>query len=151
MTDSANAQPAQSEFEPNATPWVRRQLEKIDATGSTRAVDVQGREVMVLTMIGAKSGKPRRVPLMRVEHEGVYAAVGSHGGAPKDPVWVANLLANPEMTLQDGTEVSQVVARRTTDEERELWWPRCVAAYPPYAEYQTKTDRQIPVFLLEPR
>ncbi|WP_029138482.1 nitroreductase family deazaflavin-dependent oxidoreductase [Nakamurella lactea] len=150
MTTDATATPSQ-QFEPNATPWVRKQLEKIDATGTTRSVDVLGSPVMVLTMIGAKSGKPRRVPLMRVEHDGVYAAVASKGGAPEDPVWVRNIVANPDLTVQDGTEHHELRARLATPEERELWWPRCVAAYPSYAEYQTKTDRQIPVFLLEPR
>jgi deazaflavin-dependent oxidoreductase (nitroreductase family) len=147
--DSATA-PATLDYEPNATPWVRKQLETIDATGTTGSVHIQGRPVVVLIMTGAKSGKPRRVPLMRVEHDGVYVAVASKGGAPQDPVWVRNVVANPEMTLIDGTSSRRVVARRATPEERELWWPRCVEAYPPYAEYQTKTDRQIPVFLLEP-
>lgn len=135
----------------NATPWVQQQLEKIDAAGGdTSVVDVMGRAVVVFTMKGAKTGEPRRVPLMRVEHEGSYAAVASKGGDPKDPVWANNLKAHPEATVLDGTETHTLRSREITGDERALWWERCVAAYPPYAEYQTKTDRLIPVFLLEP-
>jgi deazaflavin-dependent oxidoreductase (nitroreductase family) len=107
--------------------------------------------VVLLTMLGASSGKLRKVPLMRVEHDGVYAAVASKGGAPDNPQWYANLLAHPDLDLQDGTEVRPVRAREISGAEREEWWPRCVEAFPPYAEYQAKTDRSIPVFLLEPR
>jgi deazaflavin-dependent oxidoreductase (nitroreductase family) len=138
-------------YEPNATPWVRKQLTAIDASGDTRAVHVMNRPVVVVIMTGVKSGKPRRVPLMRVEHDGAYAAVASKGGAPADPVWTANLRANPDVTVQDGTDVHELRGRELTGAEREIWWERCVAAYPPYADYQTKTDRQIPVFVLEPR
>ena len=109
-----------------------------------------GRRVVVLTMRGAKSGRLRKVPLMRVEHDGTYAAVASKGGAPDHPQWYFNLRAHPEITLQDGTTTTDVVAREISGAERDEWWPRCVAAYPPYADYQTKTDRLIPVLLLEP-
>ena len=139
-----------TEYVPSPTSWVRHQVEKIEAGGTTRAVSILNRPVVMLTMRGAKTGAIRKVPLMRVEHEGVYAAVASKGGAPKHPQWYANLLANPRITLQDDTRSWEAVAREITGTEREEWWERCVAAYPPYAEYQTKTDRLIPVLLLEP-
>lgn len=141
----------ETDYRPSPTDWVRDQVEAILAAGTTRAASIMDREVVLVTMVGAKTGAKRLVPLMRVEHDGVYAAVGSKGGAPQDPLWVANLRAHPEVTLQDGTVTHDVVARQATPDEREQWWPRCVAAYPPYADYQTKTDRVIPVFLLEPR
>lgn len=136
---------------PPATEWVRRQLEQIDAAGTTDVVHVQNRPVVVVTMRSAKSGRPRRVPLMRVEHEGTYVAVGSAGGRPKDPVWVHSLKVNPEVSVQDGSRhITGLRARLVEGEEREIWWERAVAAFPPYAEYQERTSRQIPVFLLEP-
>ncbi|MGG5257564.1 nitroreductase family deazaflavin-dependent oxidoreductase [Phycicoccus avicenniae] len=134
---------------PSPSDWVREQVEKIDATGDTRAVSVMDRPVVMLTMRGRKTGAIRKVPLMRVEHDGTYAAVASKGGAPEHPVWYGNLQADPTITLQDGTESWTAVAREIEGQEREQWWDRCVAAYPPYAEYQTKTDRLIPVLLLE--
>ena len=100
--------------------------------------------------VGAKTGAVRKTPLMRVEHEGSYAAIGSMGGAPKNPVWVYNLRANPQVVVQDGADTFELTAREVTGEERAAWWERSVAAYPPYAEYQQKTTRQIPVFVLEP-
>ena len=140
-----------TDFEPNATPWVREQLATIDRTGDTRSVSVQDRPIIVVIMTGARTGKARRVPLMRVEHDGSYAAVASKGGAPKHPVWYANLLGNPDVTVQDGTRNVELRARLVEGAERDQWWERAVAAFPPYAEYQTKTDRTIPVFVLEPR
>lgn len=139
-----------AEFDPSPTSWVRKQVEAIEAAGTTEAAEIMGRRVMMLTMRGAKSGRLRKVPLMRVEHDGTYAAVASKGGAPKHPQWYHNLRAIPEITLQDGATTTEVVAREIAGAEREEWWQRCVAAYPPYAEYQTKTDRLIPVLLLEP-
>lgn len=130
--------------------WVVDQLAQIDAAGTTDVVGIQGMKVVVLTMLGRRSGRPRRVPLMRVEHDGVYAAVASKGGAPEHPHWYHNLLAHPELLLQDGTTTSRRTARLATDAEREQWWPRCVEAFPPYAEYEEKTARVIPLFLLEP-
>jgi F420H(2)-dependent quinone reductase len=100
--------------------------------------------------VGAKSGKVRKTPLMRVEHDGLYAAVASQGGSPKNPLWYYNFVANPRVELQDGLEHSTRIARELSGDERKLWWDRAVAAYPPYAEYQTKTSRLIPVFVLEP-
>lgn len=140
-----------STFRPSPTSWVRNQVQTIEAAGTTEAADIQGMRVVLLTMIGRKSGDTLKVPLMRVEHEGVYAAVASKGGAPDNPQWFYNLKAHPEITLQDGTEVLPVRAREIAGDEREQWWARCVAAFPPYADYQTKTERQIPLFVLEPR
>ena len=132
--------------------WVRDQLAAIDEAGDTRAAEVMGRPVDVYTIIGKKSGKPRRVPLMRVEHEGSYAAVASKGGAPEHPMWYASLKANPEVDLMDGTEHHALVARELPEgPERDAWWARCLEAYPPYAEYQEKAEgRLIPVFVCEP-
>jgi F420H(2)-dependent quinone reductase len=138
------------DYRPSPSTWVRKQVEQIEATGTTRAVAVMNRPVVLLTMRGAKTGAVRKVPLMRVEHDGVYAAVASKGGAPDHPQWYANLQANPRITLQDDTRSWTAVAREISGAERELWWERCVAAYPPYADYQTRTDRLIPVLLLEP-
>ena len=137
------------EYVPSTTAWVRDQVERIEAEGTTQAVSIQGRPVVLLTMLGV-SGKVRKVPLMRVEHDGVYAAVASQGGAPKHPKWYANVRKNPELDLQDGDRTWSVRARELSGPEREQWWERCVAAFPNYAEYQTKTDRLIPVFVLEP-
>ncbi|GAA4406608.1 nitroreductase family deazaflavin-dependent oxidoreductase [Fodinibacter luteus] len=139
-----------TEYLPSPTEWVRRQVETIEATGDTRSVHIMNRPVVMLTMRGARTGAVRKVPLMRVEHDGVYAAVASKGGAPQHPQWYANLRANPQVTVQDGTRSWSAVARELTGDERAAWWERCVAAYPPYAQYQTRTDRLIPVLLLEP-
>ena len=131
--------------------WVRDQTEKILATGTTDGVTVYDRPIVLLTIRGARSGKLRYTPLMRVEHDGRYAVVASKGGAPDHPTWYHNLVANPHVELQDGTVTREYDAREATGEERATWWERSVAAYPPYAEYQEKTDRLIPVFVLEPR
>ena len=142
--------PPEDEYAPSPTAWVRNAVEKIEKTGSTRVAGFGGRGVVLLTMRGAKSGKIRKVPLMRVEHDGVYVAVASLGGAPKNPVWYYNLKADPTVQLQDGEETGEYVAREIEGEEYELWWKRSVAAYPDYAEYQKKTTRKIPQFVLEP-
>jgi deazaflavin-dependent oxidoreductase (nitroreductase family) len=141
---------ADDDYAPSTAGWVRDQVEKVTAAGTTDAVDIQGMRVVLLTMRGAKSGKIRKVPLMRVEHDGVYAAVASLGGAPKNPVWYYNLKADPKLTLQDGETTKEYVAREIEGAEYDEWWPRAVAAYPPYAEYQTKTTRKIPLFVLDP-
>lgn len=138
------------DYVPSPTDWVRDQVEKILQAGDTGVAHIMDRPVVLLTMRGARTGRTLRVPLMRVEHEGVYAAVASKGGAPDHPQWYHNLRANPEITVQDGTRSWTAVAREVDGAEREAWWPRCVAAYPPYADYQTKTSRLIPVFVLEP-
>jgi len=143
MTDVDYIQPASE--------WVRDQLAAIDAAGTTRAVHVQGRPVVVVTMRGARSGRLRRVPLMRVEHGGRYLAVGSKGGAPRDPVWVRNLLAHPDVAVMDGDRTSTGLRARLLDgAEREEWWARAVAAFPSYRDYQARTARTIPLFVLEP-
>lgn len=111
---------------------------------------MRGMPVVVLTMRGARTGKTRKVPLMRVEHDGRYAAVASMGGAPQHPVWYYNLLAHPDLVLQDGLERTRMRARELSGEERAVWWDRAVAAYPDYAAYQRRTTRTIPVFVLEP-
>jgi deazaflavin-dependent oxidoreductase (nitroreductase family) len=129
--------------------YVSDMVEKIEQAGTTAVID-HGKGVVLLTMRGAKSGKIRKVPLMRVEHDGLYAVVASLGGAPKHPVWYFNLKADPRLTLQDGAVTREFVARELEGEERELWWARSVEAWPDYAEYQTKTDRILPVFVLEP-
>ncbi len=135
------------DYVPSPSQWVRKQVEEIERTGTTDSVHIMHLPVVLLTMVGARSGAVRKVPLMRVEHDGAYAAVASQGGAPAHPQWFHNLLAHPDIELQAGTETFPVHARELEGDEREQWWERCVAAYPPYAEYQTKTDRQIPVFL----
>ena len=131
--------------------WVREQTEKILETGTTEGVQVFDRPIVLVTIRGVKSGKLRYTPLMRVEHDGRYALVASKGGAPEHPTWYHNLVAHPHVELQDGTVKKEYDARQVEGDERAQWWKRSVAAYPPYAEYQEKTDRQIPVFVLEPR
>ena len=142
--------PLDGEFELSPTGWVRDQTQKILETGTTEGVDIKGNAVVLITMRGAKSGKLRKVPLMRVEHDGRYAIVASLGGAPKHPVWYHNVKADPQLELQDGTEKGDFVAREVTGDEKAQWWERAVAAYPDYADYQEKTTREIPVFVLEP-
>ncbi len=131
------------------TGWVREQTERILTTGTTDGVLVGDRPVVLVRMRGARSGKVRLVPLMRVEHDGVYAIIASKGGAPEHPVWYGNVTANPDVTVQDGTETGTYTAREVSGDERSRWWERAVAAYPPYAEYQDRTDRLIPVLVLE--
>jgi len=119
-------------------------------SGGTDGTELQGKPVILLTTIGAKSGKIRKTPLMRVEHGGEYAVVASLGGAPKNPVWYYNVKAHPQVELQDGTVTGDYEAREVFGDEKVTWWERAVAAWPDYAEYQTKTDRQIPMFVLTP-
>lgn len=135
------------EYEPNALEWVRKQVELYESSGGTKGTTIVGMPVVVLTMLGAKSGKLRKIPLMRVEHEGRYAAVASMGGQPAHPVWYFNLLAHPLLELQDGPVKRDYRARLVEGDEKALWWKRAVAAYP---EYQKKTDREIPVLALDP-
>lgn len=141
--------PLEGEYAEEKTGWVADQLKQIDEAGTTAVAQVIGRPIVVYTIRGAKTGKLRRVPLMRVEHEGSYAAVASKGGAPEHPAWYANITKHPEVEVQDGTEKFDGVARQLSGAERDEWWQRAVEAYPPYAEYQAKTDRQIPVLLVE--
>jgi deazaflavin-dependent oxidoreductase (nitroreductase family) len=142
--------PLDGEYEPSTAQWVRDQVERYEGSGGTEGTTLKGLPVVIVTSRGAKSGKLRKNPLMRVEHDGRYAAVASLGGAPQHPVWYHNLVADPHVELQDGPVRQDMTARELTGDERAAWWERAVAAYPDYADYQQKTDRQIPVFLLEP-
>jgi len=143
--------PLQGDYAPSTSGWARKQAEAYEASGGAEAGELRGMPVIVLTSVGAKTGLLRKTALMRVEHDGRYAVVASLGGAPKHPVWYFNLKKNPHVELQDGPEKHDYLARELTGDEKVLWWERAVAAYPPYADYQKKTDRQIPVFLLERR
>jgi F420H(2)-dependent quinone reductase len=133
------------------TSWVRDQTKKILETGTTEGVVIQGMPVVLLTVRGAKTGKLRYTPVMRVEHDGRYAVVASKGGAPAHPTWYHNIKAHPEVPLQDGAETNEYIAREVDGEERDQWWERAVAAFPNYAKYQEKADRRIPVFVLDPK
>lgn len=143
--------PLQGEYEPSPEQWVRDQVEEYESSGGTSGTTMRGMPVIILTTTGAKSGKLRKTPLMRVEHDGRYAVVASLGGAPKHPVWYHNVIADPQVELQDGPVKQEMTAREVTREEKAGWWERAVAAYPDYADYQKRTDREIPVFVLEPR
>ncbi|HRD61283.1 MAG TPA: nitroreductase family deazaflavin-dependent oxidoreductase [Nocardioides sp.] len=143
----------QGEYEPSKAAWVRDQVEAYERSGGTEANILRGRPewpIVVITSRGHQSGKLRKNPVMRVEKDGVYAAVASQGGAPTNPSWYYNFVADPHVDLQDGPEPHEYVARLAEGEERAEWWDRCVAQFAPYAEYQQKTDREIPLFLLEP-
>ena len=143
--------PLDGDYEPSTIDWVRKQVEEYEASGGTRANTLRdtGLPVVIVTSRGAKSGKLRKTPLMRVEHDGSYLAVASQGGAPTHPVWYHNLLAHPKVELRDRTETWDMVARLLEGDERAQWWERAVAVFPPYADYQRRTEREIPVFLLE--
>lgn len=142
--------PLSGEYEPSSEQWVRDQVALYESSGGKEGTTLRGVPVVILTSLGAKSGKLRKNGLMRVEHEGTYAVVASQGGAPKHPTWYHNLVANPLVELQDGPVRQDMTAREAAGEERESWWARAVEVWPDYAEYQTKTDRVIPVFILEP-
>jgi F420H(2)-dependent quinone reductase len=137
------------EYEPSPAGWVRDQVDQYEGSGGTEGTTLRGMPVVILTTRGAKSGKIRKTPLMRVEHDGDYAVVASKGGAPTHPVWYYNVVADPHVELQDGPAKGDRVARLLTGAEKAEWWRRAVEAYPDYAEYQEKTDREIPVFVLE--
>ena len=144
----------EGEYEPSPQRWVRDQVEEYERSGGARANTLRdtGLPVVIVTTRGNKSGKLRKTPLMRVEHDGEYALVASQGGAPDHPVWYFNLKADPEaVTIQDGPEPFDARVREVSGEERSLWWKRAVEAYPPYAEYQERTDREIPVFVATPK
>src|SRR3954466_13129581 len=144
----------EGDYEPSPAGWVRDQVELYERTGRAEGSTLRdtGLPVIIVTTRGNKSGKIRKTPLMRVEHGGEYALVASQGGLPKHPVWYHNLKADPEaVTIQDGPEPFDVRVRELTGDERATWWERAVAAYPPYAEYQQRTERQIPVFVATPR
>jgi F420H(2)-dependent quinone reductase len=142
----------EDEYAPSPVQWVRDHVDLIESSGGKEGRTLRGGPlpVVLLTIRGARTGKLRKVPLMRVERDGVYAAVASQGGAEKNPVWYHNLLADPWVQLRDGEEVREMRARLVEGEERELWWARAVAAFPSYADYRSRTRRVIPVFVLEP-
>ncbi|NLE70898.1 MAG: nitroreductase family deazaflavin-dependent oxidoreductase [Actinomycetales bacterium] len=142
--------PLTGEYAPSPSDRARTQVERFEASGGREANTLDGVPIVVLTTVGAKTGKLRKTPLMRVEHEGRYAVVASMGGAPKHPVWYHNVVAHPHVELQDGPVKRDYVARELSGAEREEWWARAVAVWPDYARYQERTSRVIPVFLLEP-
>ncbi len=141
--------PLVGEYEPSPSKWARDQVARYEESGGTEGLELQGKPVIILTSVGAKSGRIRKTPLMRVEHDGTYAVVASAGGAPNHPVWYHNLVAHPHVELQDGPGKWDFTAREVTGDEKAVWWERSVAAWPAYADYQQKTDRPIPVFVLE--
>ena len=140
--------PLVGEYEPSTSDWARQQAELFESSGGNEGATLRGMPIVLLTTVGAQSGKLRKTPLMRVEHNGEYAVVASLGGAPKHPVWYFNLKKNPHVELQDGPVKRDYLAREVTGDEKAVWWERAVAAYPDYADYQKKTTRQIPVFVL---
>jgi deazaflavin-dependent oxidoreductase (nitroreductase family) len=142
--------PLHGEYEPSPAKWVRDQVDEYESSGGTSGTTLRGVPVVVITSVGASSGKLRKNPVMRVEHEGVYAAVASKGGTPENPSWYRNLVEHPMVELQDGPSKGDYRVREASGEERALWWQRAVEVWPDYATYQTKTDREIPVFVLEP-
>lgn len=142
--------PLIGEYAPSTSEWARNQAELYEATNGAEGNLMQGKPVIVLTSVGARTGKLRKTALMRVEHEGVYAVVASKGGAPEHPVWYYNLTAHPHVELQDGADKRDYLAREVTGEEKDLWWQRSLEVWPSYADYQKKTERPIPVFVLEP-
>ncbi|GAB3857409.1 nitroreductase family deazaflavin-dependent oxidoreductase [Nocardioides maradonensis] len=140
------------EYVPSSQQWVRDQVAAYEASGGAEANTLRatGDPIVVITSVGATSGKLRKNPVMRVEKDGKYVAIASKGGAPEDPAWADNFRAHPEVDLQDGPEPRSYRARELSGEERREWWEHAVATWPTYASYQEKTDREIPVFLLEP-
>ena len=142
--------PITGEYQPSTDKRSRDQVELYESSGGTEGTTLRGMPVVVVTMLGARSGKVRKIPVMRVEHDGVYAVVASLGGAPQHPVWYHNLLAHPVVELQDGPARADYAVREVEGAERDLWWARAVEAYPDYADYQTRTSRVIPVLVLEP-
>ncbi len=141
--------PLTGDYKPSTAAWARKQAELFESTGGTQGGDLRGHPIVVLTSVGAKTGYLRKTALMRVEHDGVYAVVASLGGAPRHPLWYHNLKKHPHVELQDGPTRRDYAAREVTGDEKTAWWERAVAAWPDYENYQAKTDRQIPVFVLE--
>lgn len=130
--------------------WWQEQVEAFEASNGTQASTLRGVPIVVVTMTGAKTGAERKVPVMRVEHDGSYAVIASKGGAPNNPAWYHNLVAHPRVQLQDGSRRRAYVAHEASGAERDLWWERAVAVWPDYAGYQERTERQIPVVVLDP-
>ena len=148
--DRIPVMPLHGEYEPGTSAWSRKQTELYEATGGAQGGVLSGKPVIVLTSVGARTGKLRKVALMRVEHDGRYAVVASLGGAARNPVWYRNLTEQPHVELQDGATKRDYTAREVDGAEKAIWWERAVAVWPDYARYQRKTERQIPVFVLEP-
>ena len=142
--------PLTGDYEPSTSDWARENAELYMASGGTEGTELKGKPVILLTTVGAKTGKIRKTPLMRVEHNGEYAVVASLGGAPRHPVWYHNITKHPRVELQDGTESAEYQAREVFGEEKAAWWRRAVEVWHDYAGYQQKTDREIPVFVLTP-
>jgi len=142
--------PLTGEYEPSTSDWARENAETYMKSGGTDGTELKGKRVILLTTVGAKTGKIRKTPLMRVENDGEYAVVASLGGAPKHPVWYWNIKKNPRVELQDGEVTKDYEAREVVGDDKAVWWDRAVEAWPDYADYQKKTDRQIPVFVLTP-
>jgi deazaflavin-dependent oxidoreductase (nitroreductase family) len=142
--------PLKGEYEPSTAQFVRDQVELYESSGGTEGTTLQDLPVVILTTLGAKSGKIRKAPVMRVEHDGSYAVVASMAGAPKHPVWYHNAVAEPRVELQDGPVRQDMLAREVTGDEKAVWWARAVEAFPDYTEYQKSTNREIPVLVLEP-
>jgi len=142
--------PLSGTYEPSPDKRSREQVELYESSRGARGNTLRGKPVIILTTRGAKSGLVRKTPLMRVEHDGRYAVVASQGGAPKHPVWYHNLVADPHVELQDGPTRQDMTAREVTGPEKAEWWKRAVAAWPDYDGYQRRTDREIPLFVLEP-
>lgn len=142
--------PLTGEYAPTTSDWARQQTELFETSGGKDGNTLRGMPIIVMTSVGAQSGKLRKTPLMRVEHNGEYAVVASLGGAPRHPAWYFNVKKNPHVELQDGPVKRDYLAREVTGEEKAVWWERAVEAYPDYAEYQERTSREIPVFVLTP-
>lgn len=142
--------PLNGDYEPSTSDWARENAELYMSSGGTQGFELKGKPVVLLSTIGAKTGKLRKTPLMRVEHGGEYAVVASLGGAPKNPVWYYNVKKNPRVELQDGTATGDYEAREVFGDEKALWWQRALETWPDYADYQGKTEREIPVFVLTP-
>jgi len=142
--------PLQGEYEPSPAQWVRDQVQEYESSDGTKGGTLRDVPVVVITSLGASSGKLRKNPVMRVEHDGVYAAVASKGGAEEHPAWYRNFVDHPLVELQDKGNRGEYTAREVSGDERATWWARAVEVWPDYSGYQTKTDREIPVFVLEP-
>jgi deazaflavin-dependent oxidoreductase (nitroreductase family) len=142
--------PLTGEYAPSPDDFSREQAELFERTNGAEGNEMQGKPIIVLTTLGARSGKIRKTPLMRVEHDGEYLVVASKGGAPEHPTWYHNIVGAPLVELQDGPVRKDYTPRELSGQEREIWWERAVEAWPAYADYATKTDRLIPVFLLTP-
>ena len=142
--------PLTGEYKPSTSEWARQQAERFEASGGSEANLLRGVPIIVLTTVGAKSGALRKTALMRVEHDGRYGVVASKGGAPDEPKWAENMRRHPRVELQDGALKRDYLARELSGQERAEWWGYSTAVWPDYDRYQTKTDRLIAVFALEP-